>query len=163
MKNSWIWIIVVVVILGGIGYAYKHQIKLLLMGSGTPTTTSLYGTPTSYSAAPTTAPSSGDIITTMSGAKGSYFVGASGMTLYTFDKDTKGVSNCTGSCAGLWPPYTTAAAPSTLPTNVTVITRADGTMQFAYKGMPLYYYSGDQNAGDMTGDGFNGIWHVAKP
>ncbi|WP_417280309.1 hypothetical protein [Celeribacter sp.] len=26
------------------------------------------------------------------------------MTLYTFDKDEKGVSNCNDACAGLWPP-----------------------------------------------------------
>lgn len=162
MKKTWIWIIVAVVVLGAVGYAYKHQIKLLLMGSGTPAT-SLYGNPSSNSAAPAAAPTSADIITTMSGAKGNYLVGASGMTLYVFDKDTKGVSNCSGSCAGLWPPYTTSSAPTTLPTNVSLITRADGTMQFAYKGLPLYYYSGDQATGDMTGDGFNGIWHIVKP
>jgi predicted lipoprotein with Yx(FWY)xxD motif len=27
-----------------------------------------------------------------------------GMTLYTFDKDTSGKSNCNGECAEYWPP-----------------------------------------------------------
>ena len=27
-----------------------------------------------------------------------------GMTLYTYDKDQPGMSNCTGQCAGHWPP-----------------------------------------------------------
>lgn len=59
-------------------------------------------------------------------------------------------------------PYLTAA-PTTLPANVTIITRSDGSMQFAYKGTPLYYYSGDTKAGDTNGDGFNGIWHIVTP
>jgi len=31
-----------------------------------------------------------------------------------------------------------------------------------FKGRPLYLWSKDQKPGDMTGDGFNGIWHVIK-
>ena len=30
---------------------------------------------------------------------------ANGMTLYTFDKDAVGKSNCYGECAQNWPPY----------------------------------------------------------
>ncbi len=47
----------------------------------------------------------------------------------------------------------------------TTVTRDDGTMQWAYKGKPLYIHlrQGHQ-AGDTTGDGFlNGAWHIAKP
>ena len=43
-----------------------------------------------------------------------------------------------------------------------VITRDDGSKQWAYKGKPLYSWAKDQKPGDMTGDGFNGIWHVVK-
>lgn len=154
MKNIWIWVIVIA-ILAVVGYAYRAQIMQMLgYSSGTP----LYTTNTSPSSAPT-----GEILTWKTANSVQYAVGANGMTLYTFDKDTKGVSNCNGSCAGVWPPYTTTNAPTKMPTNVTVITRADGTMQYAYKGMPLYYYTGDKNVGDMTGDGFNGIWHIVKP
>ncbi len=33
------------------------------------------------------------------------------------------------------------------------LTRADGTTQVTYAGMPLYYWQGDAKAGDVTGDG----------
>ena len=45
----------------------------------------------------------------------------------------------------------------------TIITREDGTKQWAYKGAPLYYWSKDTKTGDKTGDGFNGVWKVARP
>src|SRR4030095_1030348 len=32
-----------------------------------------------------------------------------GMTVYTFDKDGTGASNCYGECAKLWPPVTAAS------------------------------------------------------
>jgi hypothetical protein len=38
-------------------------------------------------------------------------------------------------------------------------------MQVAYKGLPLYRFSGDVNAGAANGDGINsfgGVWHVVK-
>jgi predicted lipoprotein with Yx(FWY)xxD motif len=86
------------------------------------------------------------------------------MTLYTFDKDTAGVSNCTGTCSTIWPPYTSGAtAQGQFPTNITVITRADGSKQFAYKGMPLYYNQKEVKPGDIMGDGIGGVWHLVKP
>jgi predicted lipoprotein with Yx(FWY)xxD motif len=27
----------------------------------------------------------------------------------------------------------------------------------------LYFWAKDQKAGDRTGDGFNGVWHLARP
>ena len=33
-----------------------------------------------------------------------YLMDANKMTLYTFDKDEKGVSNCYDDCAAKWPP-----------------------------------------------------------
>ena len=95
--------------------------------------------------------------------KGKYLTDFQGMTLYTFDKDTKGVSNCSGPCLTAWPIYTSGAtAEKILPLNISVITRSDGSKQFAWKGMPLYYYAQDQKAGDITGDGVGGIWHIVK-
>lgn len=96
--------------------------------------------------------------------KGNHLTDFQGMTLYIFDKDQQGVSNCYGTCAQTWPPYTSGAtAQSQMPQNITVISRTDGTKQFAWKGMPLYYYSNDKKAGDLNGDGFGGIWHLVKP
>ncbi|NJD34204.1 MAG: hypothetical protein FIA96_05105 [Betaproteobacteria bacterium] len=90
-------------------------------------------------------------------------VGAKDMTLYTFDKDAGGKSACNGPCAANWPPLM-AAAGDTASGDYSIITRDDGTMQWAAKGKPLYYWTKDAKPGDKTGDGFlNGLWHVAKP
>ncbi len=111
-----------------------------------------------------TAPSDNIYLTKTDTAKGSYLTDFQGMTLYTFDKDTPGVSNCTAACARLWPFYTSGAtAQSIFPPNITVMTRADGSKQFLWKNMPLYYYAKDQKVGDMQGDGVDGTWHIVKP
>jgi predicted lipoprotein with Yx(FWY)xxD motif len=85
-----------------------------------------------------------------------------GMTLYTFDKDATGKSNCNGNCAVNWPPLM-AAADSKASGEWTVVKRDDGAMQWAYKGKPLYTWIKDTKAGDTTGDGVNGSWHTATP
>lgn len=92
------------------------------------------------------------------------FVGANGMTLYTFDKDAagSGKSVCNGPCATNWPPLT-AAAGAAGSGDWTVVTRDDGSRQWAYKGKPLYFWAKDQKPGDRTGDGFNKVWQLAKP
>jgi predicted lipoprotein with Yx(FWY)xxD motif len=84
-----------------------------------------------------------------------------GMTLYTFDKDAGGKSVCNGPCAGNWPPLM-AGSDAKASSEWSIITRDDGSKQWAYKGKPLYLWSKDQKPGDMTGDGFNGVWHVVK-
>ena len=87
-----------------------------------------------------------------------------GMTLYTFDKDTagSGKSVCNGPCAATWPPF---AATSTDQSggDWTVITRDDGSKQWAWLGKPLYFWSKDQKPGDKGGDGVNNVWHAVKP
>jgi predicted lipoprotein with Yx(FWY)xxD motif len=90
--------------------------------------------------------------------------GKNGMTLYTFDKDTAGTgkSVCNGPCATNWPPLM-AAADAKDSGDYTVITRDDGGKQVAYKGKPLYFWAKDAKPGDKTGDGFNNVWHAAKP
>ena len=85
-----------------------------------------------------------------------------GMTLYTFDKDAGGKSACNGPCATNWPPLM-AAADAKAAGDWSVITRDDGARQWAYKGQPVYLWAKDQKPGDKTGDGFNSVWHVAKP
>jgi len=96
-------------------------------------------------------------------SKGKAFVDAKGMTLYVFDKDATGKSNCNGPCATNWPPLK-AAADAKASGDWSVVTRDDGTKQWAYKGKPLYVWAKDAKPGDTTGDGFlNGAWHIAKP
>ena len=86
-----------------------------------------------------------------------------GMTLYTFDKDTEaGKSACSGPCLAAWPALVAAADAKPMG-EWTVITRGDGTKQWAYKGKPLYTFVHDTKAGEMTGDGKGNVWHTAKP
>lgn len=95
--------------------------------------------------------------------KDGMMVDQKGMTLYTFDKDTPvpGKSMCSGACAENWPPLMapTDAKPMG---DWTVVKRDDGSMQWASGGKPLYTFKNDKKAGDMTGDGKGGVWHVAK-
>lgn len=89
---------------------------------------------------------------------------AKGMTLYATDRDVpnSGKSICNDQCAENWPPF--AAKDSDKPKgDYSVITRADGSKQWAYKGKPLYLWSKDKKPGDMTGDGLNNVWHAVKP
>ncbi len=88
------------------------------------------------------------------------YADAQGMTLYTFDRDEAGKSNCDGDCAVRWPPFM-AEAGATAEGDWTVVERSDGTTMWAYKGKPLYTYEGDKAAGDATGDGVGGVWHLA--
>ena len=89
--------------------------------------------------------------------------GANGMTLYTFDKDAigSGKSVCNGQCATNWPPF--MAATDRSGGDWTIVTRDDGSKQWAWSGQPLYYWAKDQKPGDMTGDGFNKVWHAVRP
>lgn len=44
-------------------------------------------------------------VKTMESSKGQVLAGAKDMTLYTFDKDSKGESSCYDTCAKNWPPF----------------------------------------------------------
>lgn len=96
-------------------------------------------------------------------SKGNYLTDLKGMTLYTFDQDTIGASNCYDACANIWPSYVFSVNPASVSENIGSITRKDGSKQWAWKGKALYYYSGDKNAGDTNGDGVEGTWHIVNP
>jgi predicted lipoprotein with Yx(FWY)xxD motif len=93
--------------------------------------------------------------------EGGMLVGSNGMTLYTFDKDAGGKSACNGPCAGNWPPLM-AKEGDKAAGDWSIITRDDGGKQWAYKTKPVYFWAKDQKAGDKTGDGLNGVWHVVQ-
>ena len=95
-------------------------------------------------------------------AKGKALVDGKSMTLYIFDRDTSGTSNCSGQCAVNWPPLA-AAADAKASGQWTVIARSDGGKQWAYKGKPLYTFSKDTKPGEANGDGVNSVWHIAAP
>ena len=84
------------------------------------------------------------------------------MTLYTYDKDPVGESTCYGECAETWIPATLKNGVK-LGKSYTLIKRRDGSYQAAFRGKPLYLYSGDRKIGDINGDGIGGVWRLAKP
>ncbi len=85
-----------------------------------------------------------------------------GMTLYIFDKDVPGKSNCKDKCATAWPPVM-AGASAKATGKFSIITRDDGAKQWAHDKMPLYGWFKDKKPGDATGDGRGGVWHVVHP
>jgi predicted lipoprotein with Yx(FWY)xxD motif len=99
---------------------------------------------------------------------GSVLTDGNGKTLYFFSLDANGSSACTtgNGCLADWPkvyianPTVGAGLKSG---DFKTITRSDGNLQTTYKGWPLYTYAGDVTAADIKGDGFEGIWYVAKP
>ena len=95
-------------------------------------------------------------------AKGDVLVDAKGMTLYTFDKDSKDASACEGPCATNWPPLA-AAKGAKAENGFSAFARPDGSMQWAHQGKPLYTWANDAKPGDITGDGVKGVWHLARP
>ena len=97
----------------------------------------------------------------MNSPSGKIYTTAKGMTLYTFDKDSAGTSNCDGDCAAKWPPFK-AAKGAKASGDWTIVKRGDGSMMWAYEGKPLYTFVDDKKAGEMTGEGKGGVWHVAK-
>ena len=94
-------------------------------------------------------------------AKGPALVDSKSMTLYTFDKDMGGKSMCNGPCAANWPALM-AASGSAASGDWTMVTRDDGTMQWAHKGKPLYTWPEDQDPGDKYGDNYNKVWHIVR-
>lgn len=95
---------------------------------------------------------------------GKILVKASGLTLYVYTKDTRGVSNCGGDCAKEWPPfivpkgYTVSSSVSGIDT----IIRKSGKRQVAYHHRALYRFAGDSAPGQANGQGVEGTWHVVK-
>lgn len=106
--------------------------------------------------AQTTPPTSADT------AKGKALVDINGMTLYVFDRDGKGKSNCNGPCAATWLPLI-ADTDAQADDSFSFINRDDGRKQWAYKGRPLYTFAKDKQPGDAMGDGVNNVWHLASP
>ncbi len=108
------------------------------------------------------APATAETLVVVDSSMGDVVAAASnGMTLYTFRNDAANVSNCYDSCAAAWPPFT-ASASASADGNLGIIERRDGTRQWTLDGQPLYFWQGDQQRGDATGDGVGGVWDVVR-
>jgi predicted lipoprotein with Yx(FWY)xxD motif len=144
---------------------------LIVAGCGSSDSTS---STTAATAATTTAASTGGGAATIDVADnpdlGKILTDADGNTVYLFEKDENGMSNCSGGCAAEWPPVTTSGSPkagsgaddSLLGT----VKRDDGSEQVTYDNHPLYTYSGDSNPGDTNGNGlelYGAEWYAMTP
>ncbi len=115
-------------------------------------------------------------VRTVATGAGWRFVDGRGMSLYTYERDVSaGVSACEGQCAESWPPV--LAAKDAVPlADWSLVTRADGARQWAYKGHPLYRYGLDPHPQASVGETvlvpgdfrFNNVgsgsvapWHIA--
>jgi predicted lipoprotein with Yx(FWY)xxD motif len=92
-----------------------------------------------------------------------------GDTLYRLTKDSTDKSTCTGKCATIWVPVVLAAGEKK-PVGMGVshlgsFTRAAGVRQVTYEGIPLYTFTGDKKAGQVTGNIKDtwGQWYSINP
>ena len=98
---------------------------------------------------------------------GEIVVDAEGRTLYVFLADEGTESTCYDECEDSWPPLTVDGEPvagegvdgSLLGTSE----RTDGSVQVTLDGHPLYFFGGDQAAGDVNGQGVADVWYVVSP
>ncbi|MFT3863416.1 MAG: hypothetical protein QM729_04025 [Solirubrobacterales bacterium] len=89
-----------------------------------------------------------------------------GHTLYTLSGEKNGRFICTGTCLSTWPPLLVSAGTKPEgPVKLGTIKRPDGRIQVAYKGMPVYTFSGDGRKGEANGEGLRdvGVWHAVTP
>ncbi|MBB5956895.1 putative lipoprotein with Yx(FWY)xxD motif [Saccharothrix tamanrassetensis] len=105
---------------------------------------------------------------TESGQVGWFVADAGGFALYRYDKDTAKPpkSTCDGECLKTWPPVLVGEHTMTSgvdPTLVGSVDRADGRKQVTLAGWPLYRYTGDKKAGELTGQGKGGTWFAVTP
>lgn len=99
---------------------------------------------------------------------GWFVADAGGFALYRYDKDSAKPpkSTCDGECLKSWPPVLVGEHTMTSgvdPTLVGSVARADGKKQVTLAGWPLYRYTGDKKAGDLTGQGKGGTWFAVTP
>ncbi|MEU8109986.1 hypothetical protein AB0C18_40400 [Nonomuraea muscovyensis] len=101
---------------------------------------------------------------------GRILVDGEGRTLYLFEKDKNGKSSCDGACAKAWPPYLTEGKPKAeegaKQDLLSTTKRDDGGTQVVYGDWPLYYYQGDEKAGDTSGhdiEEFGAEWYAVGP
>jgi predicted lipoprotein with Yx(FWY)xxD motif len=106
---------------------------------------------------------------------GDVLTDAQGHTLYASEQEANGKLLCTTSaCTTFWQPLVVAdgkpTGPSSLTAKLTTVTRPDGKMQVALNGSPLYTFTEDHSAGQISGNGFKDsfgsqhfTWHVATP
>ena len=126
-----------------------------------------YGAGDTTSSTASSGPAQAAIVDLRASTLGTTLVDGQGRTLYLFEADKAGKSECNAGCIAAWPPYlgksTPQAGTGVTASLLSTITRDDGGMQVTYGGHPLYRYAGDNQPGDIAGQGldqFGAKWYV---
>jgi predicted lipoprotein with Yx(FWY)xxD motif len=144
-------------------------VALLLLAACAPAGGGSSSTASATASSASSAAAGGPALSVAQTSAGPALTANGGLTLYEFAKDTGSTSACTGTCATNWPPLTVAAGeaasagPGADTAMLGTITRPDGSTQVTYNGHPLYFFAGDSAAGDINGQGLNGVWFIAAP
>ena len=118
---------------------------------------------------PASSKASDTVIASHSGSGGMFLTDA-GRSVYLWAADGMNKSNCSGACAGAWPPVTAAgkltASGGVKPSDLGTIARSGGGKQVTYNGHPLYFFAGDSGPGQTNGQGsdsFGAKWWLVAP
>src|SRR5450759_1457074 len=119
--------------------------------NGTGSSSQSSSTPTQSSSA-TTGEGSSAVVTTASNATlgATVLTDAQGMTLYALSGEHAGKFICaSAACTQVWHPVSAAGAgtPAGAVGSLGTVKRPDGSLQVAYKGMPLYTFAQDEQSG----------------
>jgi len=119
---------------------------------------------------PTSGQSGAATVKATTSKDGMVLVDGNGRTLYLFQKDSPNQSACSGACVSAWPVDQSSGTPKAgsgvKASLLSTIKRADGSTQVTYNKHPLYFYSGDSQAGQQNGQGLNAfgaVWNVVAP
>jgi len=155
----------------GVLVAFAVVIAACGSSSGSSKSGGAYGNSTSTTAAPdastTSKPSTNATSTTLqlvSTSLGKVVADSKGRTLYLFVPDgTSTVSKVPAGILSLWPPVQATGVPTLGPgltAKSSTGAQPNGQQWVLYNGHLLYAYSGDQKAGDVTGNGIGSVWYA---
>lgn len=113
-------------------------------------------------------PESADIRLARSDRFDSYLVDREGRALYmhTGDVAGSGQSACVGECKKAWTPFDVpflALAREIDRDDIGRFHRQDGSWQTTFRGFPLYYSERERDLHEVSADGTDGKWFVARP
>ncbi|MGA5272040.1 SCO0930 family lipoprotein [Streptomyces lydicamycinicus] len=98
---------------------------------------------------------------------GGILVDGKGRTLYRFNKDSAWPMKfgCNDACLDTWKPAKPADRSKLngiAPKLISTVTRPDGTRQLAVDCWPVYWFTGDEQPGDINGQGKMGLWFAVS-
>ena len=94
-------------------------------------------------------------------AQQNVLIDRTGMSAYTFAKDSPSTSACYGECAAAWPPVEAWSMPAG--SDLRGGARRDGVEQVASQGKPSYLFEGDRKPGGIIEDNAEQVRYVVYP